>query len=114
MILAAAAAVMGAQTADLPVIRSRRTVGETCVVSADDARGRFDVIVSWAPCQEVKLRITSIGELADSGELGQLDCRDLHALATTNRGRVISAWGEFAATIYIRDGAEVREVTIAD
>lgn len=113
LILLASASV--AEPPDIPVIVNQRTAGETCIVSARDRAGPFRVVVRWAPCKDVEIRITSIGKLADIHQLDGLECEDVAAIALSNRGHVVSAWGEFAATVYVRgkDGS-TREIAIAD
>lgn len=99
---------------DQPRIVGRTTVGSTCVVKARDSKGSFPVIVTWSPCEEIRVRITSIGELAKTDQLQGLACTDIRAIAVSNQGYLVSAWGSFAATVYVRDGSGTREVTIAD
>jgi hypothetical protein len=99
---------------DVPVIVGKRTVGETCVVSARDQEGPFNVVVSWATCREVSVRLTSIAELAETDELRGLECQDVAAIAQSNRGHLISAWGEFTATVYAREARGTREIAVSD
>ena len=108
------AAASLAEPPDIPVIVTERTVGKTCVVVVRDRSGPFRAIVTWATCKEVDVRITSIGELADIRQLDGLECEDVAAIARSNRGHVVSAWGEFAATVYSRVPGGTREIAISD
>lgn len=113
--LIALASASLAEPPDVPIIVSRRTVGKTCVIGARDLSGSFRVVVTWAPCKEVRIRVTSIGELADIRQFDGLECEDVTAIVRSNRGHVVSAWGEFAATVYPREpNGSTREVAISD
>lgn len=96
------------------VVRNKQTIGETCDVTADGESGPFRAVVTWAPCEEVEIRTTSETELRSIGEFLELSPEDQKAVARQNKGQLISAWGEFAATIYIQDGAGAREIAIVD
>jgi hypothetical protein len=86
-----AAAVVASAHADIPVITGTRLVGKTCIVTARDQAGPFEVVVSWAACREVKVALTSIADLAETDQLDDLDCKDVAVIARSNRGHLISA-----------------------
>lgn len=112
--LLALLALAASNSLGIPVISSQRTVGETCVVYAHDKKSAFRFLVTWAPCAEVDVRLTSYAELAATGELNGLSSADIRAIASSNGGQLLSAWGEFAATVYVREAGGTREITIAD
>lgn len=101
--------------ADVPMVTGKRTVGEACHVTARDQAGPFKAIVTWARCSEVRVRIVTIAELAETDEFNGLGCEDVAAIVRSNRGHLVSAWGEFAATVYPREpNGSTREVAISD
>jgi hypothetical protein len=112
--LLALASASLAEPPNIPVIMSRRTVGKTCVIGARDLSGPFQVVVTWAPCKEVRISVTSVAELADIRQFDGLECEDVTAIVRSNRGHVVSAWGEFTAAVYARESSGTRQIYISD
>lgn len=80
----------------------KKTVGETCEVRATADDGPLKALVSWAPCQEVDIRVMSIAALRDAGQLDSLPASISGPVMRDAKRVVLTAWGEFTASIYLR------------
>lgn len=80
----------------------KKTVGETCEVRATADDGPLKAVVTWAPCKEVDIRVMSIADLRDAGQLDSLPASISGPVMRDAKRVVLTAWGEFTASIYLR------------
>ena len=96
-------------------ILSETTLGQKCVVQIHDASGPLYVIINWAPCAEVRLKVMTVSELRNLGQLEGIGKYYAQDASLLNNGEVLTAWGNFAASFYVREPGEVaREIMISD
>lgn len=115
MIIAALALATAHQAAAVsPRVASRRSVGDACVIEIVTPGQRQLVTVSWSPCEELSIRTMSVAELASAGQLDSLTVDQRNRCCRSPSNRVVTAWGEFAAVIYIPNGRRFEEVSISD
>lgn len=95
----------------------KKTIGKACHVLASADDGPLEAIVTWAPCAEVDIRVMSIADLRDAGQLDSLPARISGPIMRDLKRVVLTAWGEFTASIYLRStegGTGTTEIAIAD
>jgi hypothetical protein len=95
----------------------KKTVGETCEVRAIADDGPLKVVVTWAACHEIDIRVMSVADLRDAGQLDSLPARISGPIMRDLKRVVLTAWGEFTASIYLRStegGTGTTEIAIAD
>lgn len=96
------------------VVSAIEPSGEMCLIRARDDVGNFTAVVSWSPCDEVSIKVVSLADLREAGQLDDLPASTVARIAASSGGRVLSAWGESSATLYVRGSPYADEVVIAD
>lgn len=95
----------------------KKTVGKTCHVTATADDGPLEAIVTWGSCAEVDIRIMSISALQEAGQLDSLPTNISDAFMRDRQRVILTAWGEFAVTIYPRrttGGIGTTEIGVSD